>query len=94
MAITTGPKDFLAGATPVKTDAAPAQADFLANATPVGPPQAASSGGWGPFASTAGMKANPFMERLVADASNDVAQIFSDAAALIASKIAGQSTTQ
>lgn len=52
------------------------------------------AGGWGPYASTAGMKANPFMERLVADASNDVANIFAQALELIGEKIAGQNTTE
>ena len=55
---------------------------------------ASVAGGWGPYASIAGMKANPFMERLVADANADVAQVFAQAAEIIAEKIAGQNTTQ
>jgi hypothetical protein len=47
-------------------------------------------GGWGPFRSIAGQKANPFMERLVASASGDVAGIFSQALDLINEKIASQ----
>ena len=46
--------------------------------------------GWGPYRSIAGMKPNPFMERLVQDSQEDVDKLFAAALDKISATIAAQ----